>query len=683
MKKILSVFALAAGLASLSSCSDFLDQQSPSEQNNESVYQSVYYTGLRLNKIYGDLTYDETYSQYMGIVWNTNSDIELIDGLGSDATNTSSERGNMNYNQDPGWSKIAKLWDRAYGTIEDANDVVAGIENSAMLSNGSKSDVATMRRYEGEALTLRAMVYLDLVRYFGDIPLKLETSKSDLSNAYLTKTDRDSILDKMMDDLDKAIEYLPWAGEDSYTTEHATKGYAHALLAQIALTRAGYAIREQAKDGYETASYSDATYPTQRPGAAVRKALYERALKHLSAIIESGKHSLNPSFFNEWYLINQRTLDTQYRENLFEVPMGLSTGSEFGYTIGVRMNGVTSLFGYGNSSGKVKLTAPFFYSYDKNDQRRDITCSNIQFKENDNKSTDMQMLGNTPFAIYVGKWDPRMESGMVNDSKTAIDMTKAPSGDWYTANKAASAKQLTGINCVKMRYSQVLLMYAEVMNELAGPDGSYNGDAGLTARQALAIVHERAFSSANQSEAKAYIESIGSSKEAMFNAIVNEEGWELAGEGVRKWDLIRWNLLTEKTLEMKQTYIDEVKEAEEAQTNKTTSPRFQKTVYFNYIDKDRHFIDESSITWYGLPDGKTAADYAGSATSFGGSKYSDLTDKHVYTELPSISNGLVGTALSPSETPNVTVKNRYIMPIASTTISASNGHLHNSYGYKD
>lgn len=683
MKKILSVFALATGLATLSSCSDFLDQQSPSEQNNESVYQSVYYTGLRLNKIYGDLTYDETYSQYMGIVWNTNSDIELIDGLGSDATNTSSERGNMNYNQDPGWSKIAKLWDRAYGTIEDANDVVAGIENSAMLSNGSKSDVATMRRYEGEALTLRAMVYLDLVRYFGDIPLKLETSKSDLSNAYLTKTDRDSILDKMMDDLDKAIEYLPWAGEDSYTTEHATKGYAHALLAQIALTRAGYAIREQAKDGYETASYSDATYPTQRPGAAARKALYERALKHLSAIIESGKHSLNPSFFNEWYLINQRTLDTQYRENLFEVPMGLSTGSEFGYTIGVRMNGVTSLFGYGNSSGKVKLTAPFFYSYDKNDQRRDITCSNIQFKENDNKSTDMQMLGNTPFAIYVGKWDPRMESGMVNDSKTAIDMTKAPSGDWYTANKAASAKQLTGINCVKMRYSQVLLMYAEVMNELAGPDGSYSGDAGLTARQALALVHDRAFSSANQSEAKNYIASIGSSKEAMFNAIVNEEGWELAGEGVRKWDLIRWNLLTEKTLEMKQTYIDEVKEAEEAQANKETSPRFQKTVYFNYIDKDHHFIDESSITWYGLPEGKTSADYQGSVTSFGGSKYSDGTDKHVFTELPSISSGLVGTATQPAETPNVTVKNRYIMPIASTTISASNGHLHNSYGYKD
>ena len=152
-----------------------------------------------------------------------------------------------------------------------------------------------MQHYLGEARTIRAMVYFDLLRVFGDIPLKLEPTKSDLSNAYIGKTDRDSIMDVLMDDLDKAIDELPWAGQSSYTTEHATKGYAHALLAQMALTRAGYAIRESAKSGYETASYSDPTYPTQRPDAATRKALYERALKHLTAVINSGVHQLNPS----------------------------------------------------------------------------------------------------------------------------------------------------------------------------------------------------------------------------------------------------------------------------------------------------------------------------------------------------------------------------------------------------
>jgi len=102
---------------------------------------------------------------------------------------------------------------------------------------------------------------------------------------------------------------------------------------------------------------------------------------------------------------------------------------------------------------------------------------------------------------------------------------------------------------------------------------------------------------------------------------------------------------------------------------------YQETVYFNYTDEAKTQIDMSSVTWYGLPDGKTASDYAGNADSFGKSDSSTGTDKQVNTELPSISSGLVGS--------DVPVKNRYLMPIASTTISASNGMLHNSYGYSD
>lgn len=124
MNKIFSKVLVALGAATLVSCSDFLDQKSPSELENSNVYGSTYYTGLRVNKIYGGLTQDRTYSQDLAIVWNLNSDIELVDGLGSDATNATSERGNMNYNADPGWSKIAGVWDALYGVIEDANDVL-------------------------------------------------------------------------------------------------------------------------------------------------------------------------------------------------------------------------------------------------------------------------------------------------------------------------------------------------------------------------------------------------------------------------------------------------------------------------------------------------------------------------------------------------------------------------------
>jgi len=649
MKKIFSTTAAAVASAIvMSSCSDFLDQSSESEQEKEQVFNSVYYTELTINKLYGGLTEDRTYSQDLAIVWNLNSDCELVNGLGDNATNTSSERGNMNYNASPGWSKISDVWDKLYGVIENANLSIEGIRGSSLLAAGGSTQ-KSMERYLGEALTVRALCYLDLVRFFGDVPLKLDASKADLSNAYLAKTDRDVILDTLMSDLDEAIEYLPWADAVSgYTTERVTKGYAHGLLAQIALTRAGYAIREQAKDGYVTATnVSDPIYPTQRPNDTTRKALYERALTHLSAIITDSHHNLNPSFENEWYLINQLTLDQTYRENLYEIPMGLNTTGELGYTVGVRMNGVTSKYGYSNSSGKLKVTAPLLYSYDKNDLRRDITVSAMEIKESDAGVTTENMLKNAPFSLYVGKWDPRKMSDT-----------------WLTQNLSAVAKHMTGINPVLMRYSQVLLYYAEVMNELAGPDGSYTGDAGITARAALAEVHNRAFDDAYKAQAQAYIDAIPSDKDSFFDAIVDENMWEFAGEGYRKWDLIRWNLLVDKINEFKQTYLDEL-----------NNGVYQETVYFNYTDEAKTQIDMSSVTWYGLPDGKTASDYAGNADSFGKSDSSTGTDKQVNTELPSISSGLVGS--------DVPVKNRYLMPIASTTISASNGMLHNSYGYSD
>ncbi len=647
MNKIFYAFALA-GVLGLSSCSDFLDQTSPSEMTAENTYASPYYTGLRVNKLYGAMGQDRTYAGDFTIKAGLNSDIELVDGIGTSATDKTSERGNMNYNSDPGWSQLSGEWDAMYGIIEDANQIIEGIRNSETFTAGGANQ-RSMERYLGEALTIRAMIYFDLIRYFGDVPFKVEASKADLSNAYLAKTDRDVIMDSLMNDLDEAIEYLPWADQvTGYTTEHVTKGYAHGLLAQMAMTRAGYAIREEAKQGYETASYTDATYPTQRPGAADRKALYERALSHWAAIITNNTHNLNPSFENEWYLLNQLSLDKTYHENLFEMPMGENVTGELGYTIGVRLNGVTTEYGYGNSSGKVKLTAPLLYSYKTGDTRRDITCADFEIKQ-DGDNTIESMLGNAPFGIYVGKWDARKMNST-----------------WLANNKKATAKHTTGINPVKMRYSQVLLYYAECMNELAGsPDADYTGSAnGMTARQALAAVHTRAFSEATKSAAQEYVNNIPSNKDEFFNALVQENAWEFAGEGIRKWDLIRWNLLVEKINEFKQTYLAELENG-----------TYQETLYFNYLDDNKTKIDFSSITWNGLPEGKTAADYQGNVKSFGSSKTGTGKDTQVDTNLPSICSGLVGE--------DVTVKNRYLMPIASTTISATNGKIHNSYGFAD
>lgn len=672
MKKIFGYAAIALGALTLGSCSDFLEQSSPSEQNTENTYNSVYYTGLVVNKIYGDMGRDYTYSQVIPIIWGAGTDTELIDGLGT-GVETVSERGYMNYRMNAdGWSRLAGWWTDNFSVLEYCNLVIEGVRNSKLYATEEdNSDKRTMGRYLGEALTLRAMVYHDIIRMWGDVPMKMASANPDLSNAYLGKTDRDEILDQLIVDLEEAQDLLPWAGETTeYTTEHVTKGYAKALLAQIALTRAGYAIRETAKSGYETAAYSDGTYPTQRPAQAERNELYKKAAYALADIIASGKHDLNPSFENEWYLLNQLTLDKNSQENIFEIPMLENVTGELGYTVGKRMNGVTSDFGYGNSSGKLKTTATHFYSYQKGDTRRDITCAVTQFSENSGKTVEA-FIGNAPFGIYIGKWRPEwMGAG------------------WLAQNKAASAKHLTGINVVRMRYSQVLLYFAECMNELIGVDTSLPGAATkMTGREALMAVHTRAFDAENKGKAKEYVIAIPDEHDAFLEAIMQENAWELTGEGVRKFDLIRWGVLAQKIAEMKKDYAEK-------------SLTWPSSIYFKYTDATQTRIDLSSVDFYDAPFSSeaeaTAAGYV-KATGFGfyDISKSDPTTSAVenrdknnnYTvNLPRICEGLVGTTIDgtigePVNIAGQAVKNRYILPIFTTTIADSEGSLRNSYGY--
>lgn len=658
MKKIYSIVAIATAALCMTSCSDFLDQRSESEQSTETTYESPYYTGLVINKVYGLLSRDYTYSQVIPIIWGTNTDTELIDGLGT-GVETASERGVMNYRMSPTfWSRIGDWWKDYYDIIEYCNLAIEGIRNSSLYQTGSASDKTSMGYYLGEALTLRAMMYLDVIRMWGNVPMKFEATKPDLTNAYLGKTDRDIILDALMTQLEEAIELLPWAdAATNYTTEHVTKGYAKALYAQVALTRAGYAIREAAEsqtklgEGYEKASYSDDTYMTLRPGLQKRQELYNKAAAQLADIINSGRHALNPSYENEWYLLNQLTLDKTYRENLFEIPNLANVTGELGYTAGKRMNGVTNDWGYSNSSGKLKTTATHWHSYLPGDTRRDITCAVTQYKQ-DGDNTVEEFIGNAPFGIYIGKWRPEW-------------MTDA----WLTQNKAMSAKHMTGINTVRMRYAQVLLYYAECLNELVGTDATLAGtECNLTARQALAEVHNRAFD--DKAAAQAYVDAVASDHDSFLEAIMQENAWELTGEGFRKFDLIRWGVLAQKIADMKKTYNDEC----------ITWPRY---VHYKAPATNPNYVDMSTLVF---DDTKELAGYK-NGTWFG---FEDDTKKEANsqwsTNLPRISEGLVGTTIdgtigTPVSIANEVVKNRYILPITTTMMADANGALTNSYGY--
>ena len=90
-----------------------------------------------------------------------------------------------------------------------------------------------------------------------------------------------------------------------------------------------------------------------------------------------------------------------------------------------------------------------------------------------------------------------------------------------------------------LRYADVILMYAEAENELNGPTAE--------AQNALKRIRQRAFEEEDWSaKVDQYVASISGSKEDFFDAIVDERAWEFGGEMTRKYDLIRWNLYSEK-----------------------------------------------------------------------------------------------------------------------------------------
>ena len=727
MKNIFKTTVICLGALALTACSDWLDPTSPSLQKESEVFSSEEQTAMAVNGLYADLCADP-YAQLMTIHQGTGTDVELIDGIGATATGQNSERDGMNYNASTSWAKLGTLWEKQYSTVEKCNRIIDGIYGSAI------AETDNMMRYSAVARVIRAMVYLDIIRVWGDVPFMKHGAQANLSNVNIGKTDRDVILDYLIEDLEKVVEEdkLPWCGE--VTSEHINMGYAKGLLANLYMTRAGYALREDENDkavagGYssktkETAGYVRAAYPsgdnygflTLRPSEEVCNDLYAKAEQQLKDIIDKGIHKMNPSFANEWEKINKLELDQTYYENIFEIPFGFGNAGELGYTVGVRMNGNTIDWGNYNSSGKVKTTAVQLYSYQPTDTRRDITCINLEIKDLDRSSyqsaaekaqysgghdtvTVESRISNKPFGLYLGKWDVRKMSER-----------------WKEQNKTASSKFGYGINVVRMRYPQILLWYAECL--------AYRHDyqrAGEYVKQ----VHNRAFNDAtnayqgstpedDMAEFAAKVDAAGDF-ESMLDMIDLENRLEFCGENFRKWDLIRWNRLHDAIWKAKTEYQRLI-----------SQKIFQTKMFYKYADESEKYIDARSITYYG-EDGTNSQEGVDIATGDGGStdyswlaqmgykttkedynpgkgtgykglngdSYSTASFRTAYanydTEMPSICSGLVGTQKNitpntPCQDQDVVVKNRYLMPIYSNVVNSSIGsdkkpRVYNSYGY--
>ncbi len=480
----------------LSSCENgILDQESPSTFDAATVYSNY---ALAEGTVFGITEAFAEVNSYRGrfLPWyGYNTDCEWYNTFSKTYDNKNEitaygiTTNNDQLNQSNGPFNLM------YTAIERANLVIEGIRNY-----GDVKGDADMAYLLGEALTLRAMVYYDLIKAWGDVPARFTPVQSD--NLYVAKSSRDVIFNQILADLDEAIPYLYLPGESAATqqTDRINKLFAEGLYARIALCASGYALRPD--DG--CVGTGDAgTVRLSSDENLSKEVLYPKALAYLKDVINSGKASLIADYETLWRNFNSYDLAAG-NEVLYCIPFGNGRG-RWNYTFAIKNEGAT-INGVAFSQGGVAGPLPtMWFKYEDNDVRRDLTCVNYSWEKTG---------AITPSGIakwYFGKY--RFE--------------------WMDANPYGGGND-DGIKPIVMRYSDVLLMAAEIENELNGPSAF--------AKQCLLDVRSRAYKG-NESVAEAYVNGLGG-KDAFFNAIVDERALEFCGEFLRKGDLIRWNKLS-------------------------------------------------------------------------------------------------------------------------------------------
>src|SRR6218665_1973006 len=158
IKILLTALLPAATL--LPSCKKFLDTENPSSISQDAVFNSLSYTESAVTGIYAMLIGDNGYGNRISCLYPQTAD----DFKTSGSYSPLDRRGISMYGASPGNTELLAPFRQFYRGIERANICIKYIPVSNLYSKGSADQQKTLRRLYGEALTLRAQFYYELVR---------------------------------------------------------------------------------------------------------------------------------------------------------------------------------------------------------------------------------------------------------------------------------------------------------------------------------------------------------------------------------------------------------------------------------------------------------------------------------------------------------------------------------------
>ena len=413
-------------------CSDFLEEDPKGKLTTDNFYNSESDARQAINGVYRRLSDS----------WVTGYNIKQIpnDLLKRASWDEASGLSNFTYGSENTY--IAGMWQNHYAVIKDCNSVIDNVTTN-------KEKINNWERYVGQAHGIRAFLYFDLVRWFGDVPLVLTDTKS-LDGLEVTRTPQKEVFRQIIEDFEYCISHTMDKGDTSkgYQYGRLTKDACHGFLAKVYLWLGSVAQR----DGKEIL------------GNAADN--FEKSLEHSSAVIQGGRYKLVDYYPD---VFNAKTRDKAPDEVLWCVQglTGDDTGTWTGMMFGIRGNQ-----NLGGSWDNISSSDYHRMMYEPSDSiRRLWNCPRMTIQ-------DDGTLWGWDYKMY---WDTRGDQKLseATENNNWLQWSIGKFRRYPLADPSSYNYTNFGMDEPLLRYADVLLMYAEAYNEVNHGPGDYRPSSGM------------------------------------------------------------------------------------------------------------------------------------------------------------------------------------------------------------
>lgn len=656
-------FLILAAIASMLVGCNFFDSNSPSAVTPQDMFTSPANTELAISGVYELFGQDRGYRNrltcgYAGL----NTDIEYnrkstkdyaIYQIKVTDTDLSNAKGN------DAWGYLTSM-------IERCNNIVDGIDAYGYPS-ASPKDSLLFDYLKGEALFLRAFALLEMVKYWGDVPVKVKAYTGvSLKEATSTKVDRNVAFEQIRSDLKAAAELLEWSGAAQLPAARATvcrpsKAAALGLLARADLMYAGKSVRPTSLEpGVSTYKIDWNIQDPQK-----RDSLYKEVMWACDTVIRQEESKLLSNYEQIFKYLCADETDYYKMEHIWVVPLAngargqvinyncakfnsKNANSKGDFTMGILLHNIEYSSSV-SSNFAMSMVPTLLFDYENGDQRRDVTVFPYKWQTATAGSgpnhSSLDRKSKTQICLY-----PKLQSDV---SQWACGKYRI---EWMGHDNTGTDD---GVDFPVIRMSDIFLMFAEAsIGSLDETNVQPLAPTLYTGQECFNKVRDRAAKDGQSLSAK----------ELTLAAIQEERKLEFAGEYIRKWDLMRWGILKEALVAAHER-LEELREDYENTYLLYVKYKEDKS----YLQSGAHDFDGKEVV-----RGYVVDEVFNFNFDDRGSKSGELwvNEKCKFAEKLSPATYILYDYDNPES-----INSHQYWPIFSTILGASNGELFNNYGY--